>query len=101
MVEVKKKKQGKNITYVLYGELDMTSIEILEEIIDNDDYTSMKTVYFYLSNLDFIDSTGIGQLIKYYRKFLEREMDVKIKNDNPEIEEILELIGVRKVIEGA
>lgn len=101
MLEVKTNKQVKDITYVLYGELDMASSETLDEVIENDDFSNVSTVYFFLSNLDFIDSTGIGQLVKYYREFLEQGIEVKLENNNPDIEEILELIGIRKVIEEA
>lgn len=100
MLEISKKEQGRILNYVLYGELDMASIGTLEEKIKNQNLSGVKTIYFSLSNLDFIDSTGIGKLIKYYRQYSKQSINVEIINENPEIEEILRLIGVRDIIAG-
>ncbi len=98
MLEVIRNKQADQIDYILYGELDMASCEELEEALHYDDLDNITKVQLYLSNLEFIDSTGIGQLIKYYRQYSSQNISMELVNENPEIEEILQLIGLREII---
>jgi anti-anti-sigma factor len=98
MLNIKKKQDGVGICYVLSGELDMATGNHLEELMEREDFYGIKKISFCLSELEFIDSTGIGQLIKYYRQYTSNNIAVGIINDNPEIEEVLEIIGLREIM---
>lgn len=82
----------------LEGELDMSTGDLLREIVEGLNLGKLKSLTFSVSGLDLIDSTGIGQLIGYHKLLSQRKGRIHIENNNHEIEEILELIGVREII---
>lgn len=98
MLEIKKERQEKEVIYFLQGELDMSTGEELDSMLAHEEFANIERIGFCLNNLDFIDSTGIGQLIKYYRQYSSQNIAVDILNENPEIEEVLELIGLREIM---
>src|SRR5690554_4343236 len=98
MLQVTMTKGLPDVTLVLEGELDMATGDILREVVDGLDLEKLNSITFSLNGLDFIDSTGIGQLIGYYRFFAKHGTQVYINNNNEDIEEVLELVGVREIM---
>ncbi len=88
-----------DVTLLLEGELDMATGDVLRDVVEMLDIEKVTSITFSLNGLDFIDSTGIGQLIGYYRFFAKHNTPVYIHNENADIEEVLELIGVREIME--
>lgn len=87
-----------HVILALEGELDLTTSPILQAAVEKIEQDRVVSITFSLNGLEFIDSTGIGQLIGYYRSFALHQTPVYIDNDNPDIEEVLELIGVREIM---
>ncbi|WP_003542649.1 STAS domain-containing protein [Desulfotomaculum nigrificans] len=98
MLNIKTERQKGKISFSLSGQFDMGTADILEDAVEKEDLTGVQSIAFVLSKLEFIDSTGIGELIKYYRKFACQGITMELINENPEIEEVLELIGVREIM---
>ncbi|HHY08594.1 MAG TPA: STAS domain-containing protein [Corynebacteriales bacterium] len=98
MLQVTMTKGLPDVTLVLEGELDMATGDILREVVDGLDLEKLNSITFSLDGLAFIDSTGIGQLIGYYRSFAKHNTQVYINNNNKDIEEVLELVGVREIM---
>lgn len=98
MLKIDRLEKGREVYFILKGELDMSTGPILDDLLQKEKLTSGKKLIFSLTQLDFIDSTGIGQLIRYYREYTSQDIKLEIFNKNPDIEEILELIGVRQII---
>ncbi len=88
-----------NVIFALKGELDLTTSRILRKEVEKIELDKVASITFSLNELKFIDSTGIGQLIGYYRSFAKQHTSVYIDNKNADIEEVLELIGVREIME--
>lgn len=101
MLKVDKIEKQGQIYFDLAGELDMHTGEILDGLLEKQDMTGIKRLVFSLSKLDFIDSTGIGQLIKYYREYAGQDIEIVVDNENEDIEEVLELIGLREIMQGS
>lgn len=101
MLKIDKIKKHEEVYFDLMGELDMHTGEALDKLLKEEDMVGVKKLVFSLSKLDFIDSTGIGQLIKYYRECASQDIEVIIDNENDDIEEVLELIGLRQIIQGS
>lgn len=99
MLYVKVSGQPPSVTIALAGELDMVSTQTLNTAIKELDKDPIERITICLSKLQFIDSSGIGQLISLYRAFKERGIKFRVENNNREIEEVLELIGLREIIE--
>lgn len=98
MLRVNLVEETPDVVLSLAGELDMMTGEVLKEAVDGLDLDRIRSLTFSLGGLSFIDSTGVGQLLGYYKRCVARKIWFHIENDNPDIEEILELIGIREVI---
>lgn len=83
----------------LEGALDMSTGDVLKEVVDGLGLDAITSLTFSVSGLDLIDSTGIGQLIGYHKLLSQQQRRVFIENNNAEIEEIFQLIGVREILD--
>lgn len=100
MLKIGRAEKSGEICFDLTGELDMYTGEILDGLLQKENLINIKKLVFSLSKLNFIDSTGIGQLIKYYREYTSQGIEVIVDNENDDIEEVLELIGLRQIMQG-
>ncbi len=90
----------KNALYViLNGELDEHSSsyvrETLDKILDKEIYNQ---VIVDLSELEFMDSTGIGVMIGRYKKLKAEEKPMYLTNPNKHIDKIFEMTGLYKIM---
>ncbi len=90
----------KNTLYVSFcGELDENSSsytrETLDEILDKEKYNQ---VIIDLSELEFMDSTGIGVMIGRYKKLKSKEVPLYLTNPNKHIDKIFEMTGLYKIM---
>ncbi len=90
----------KNALYViLNGELDEHSSsyvrETLDKILDKEIYNQ---VIVDLSELEFMDSTGIGVMIGRYKKLKAEEKPMYLTNPNRHIDKIFEMTGLYKIM---
>lgn len=83
----------------LKGELDHNTAMLIRTdmdfILERNHY---KKVIFNLSNLTFMDSTGIGVLLGRYRKIKDKNIYVGIKNSSPQIDKVLIVSGIYSII---
>ncbi len=83
----------------LSGELDEYSATYsrkkLDEIFSLTGYTK---VIIDMSNLTFMDSTGIGVLIGRYKKIKSENKQIYIANPNKQIEKIFKMSGIYEIM---
>ncbi|MBR2467806.1 MAG: STAS domain-containing protein [Clostridia bacterium] len=89
-----------NTMYIMFvGELDEYSAgyarNCLEELFSADNF---KQVVIDLSELDFMDSTGIGVLIGRYKKLKMQNIPIYICNPNLHIEKIFKMSGLYEIM---
>ena len=89
-----------NTLYVLLsGELDEHSAYhtriTLDEIFQNDNF---KQIIIDLSELDFMDSTGIGVLIGRYKKLQKRKIPIYISNPSNQAEKIFKMTALYDIM---
>lgn len=81
------------------GELDENTakftISKLDEILESN---KSRQVVFDLSELDFMDSTGIGVLLGRYKKLKHQDIGVFIANPSPHAERIFKLTGLYEIM---
>ena len=84
-----------DILYVmLSGELDEYSASYTRNSLDNlFSVPNFNQVIIDLSELDFMDSTGIGVLIGRYKKLKTSKIPIYICNPNLHIEKIFKMKG--------
>ena len=93
--------KNKNVlTIYFYGELDERLCRIIKDDLDAivNDNLNVSKVIFDLSGLSFMDSTGIGLLIGRYKKFKSVKIDCFISGANTNIEKIIYLSGLYKIM---
>lgn len=86
--------------FYLSGELDQHYAKGVKDYIDRilDDVKGYKTVVFNMSELNFMDSTGIGMLLGRYKKLKKRSADCLVENPSLAVERVLQLSGIYEVI---
>lgn len=91
---------GGDLYIYLYGELDEYSANNIREDIDNLILKPQvkNRVIFNFSGLTFMDSTGIGMLIGRYKKLKTKNVKVYIESPTKNVEKILEVSGLYKIM---
>ncbi len=89
-----------NVLYVLLcGELDEHSASYtrlsMDEVFDKPDFNK---IVIDLSELSFMDSTGIGVLIGRYKKMKERSIPIYIANPSLHAEKIFKMTGLYELM---
>jgi len=99
-MDIKYKNSDKSIIVYVSGELDEYSSSTAKTLLDNlfDGIGNSKNVVFDLSNLTFMDSTGIGLLIGRYKKLSKIRVPTFIRGANPSIEKVLDLSGLYQIM---
>lgn len=86
----------------LSGELDIATVPELRPVateeLDRDD---CRTLVFDLSELSFLDSTGIGCWVEIRTYATERGKHVRIRNVPPAVRRVLEIGGLLALFEAA
>ncbi len=89
-----------NLIVKFKGELDHHGSEMAREKIDEWYYNKFnKNIIFDLRELGFMDSSGIGLVMARYKMCNDNGGKVLIVNDNPNIQRILSMSGILKIID--
>lgn len=98
-MHIKSKVYQKTMYVVLCGELDENSANYardkLDEIFLNINFSQ---IIIDLSELEFMDSTGIGVLIGRYKKMKSRNIPIFICNPSNHIEKIFKMTGIYQIM---
>ena len=99
-MSIKYKKLSNNLIVYLYGEIDEYSAKIirtkLDELINSN--CDVNKCTFDLSAVSFMDSTGIGMFLGRYKKLNNYNIDVYITGVTPNVDKILCLSGIYKLM---
>lgn len=84
----------------LNGELDHLSAPKARKEADRliDENLNVCKVAFDLTNVSFMDSTGIGFLIGRYKKLSRYQLPLYIRNPSPASDKVLDLSGIYSII---
>lgn len=92
-------KKDKELTVRLCGELDENSAGYARLFFDQlTDDSSLSGVVIDMSELTFMDSTGIGVLIGRYKKLKPRGISMTIRAPSPTIDRVLGLSGIYNIM---
>ena len=95
-MEIQKKIEGDKLTVALKGRLDaVTAIEFDKDIAKNLD--GVKNLILDLANLEYIASAGLRILLKLQKK-MNTQGDMKIKNVNRDVREVLDMTGFSRLL---
>ena len=85
----------------LHGELDHHSAVKVRGQIDTliDDNTQIKRLVFDLSELEFMDSSGIGVVIGRYKRMAAHGGKVSVRRPGKHVDRIFQMSGLYQIIE--
>jgi anti-sigma B factor antagonist len=88
------------LTVTLSGELDSLSAPKLYDQLSQaiKDHPNIKKISFECRNLSYISSAGAGILLLSLDNFGHRGIDFELRNVRPEVYNILDLLGLTKVM---
>ena len=98
-MKVSAKQNRDNLYIYLQGEIDQFVTKELRVRID--DYiaqANVKKVIFDMKDLTFLDSSGIGLIMGRYKKLLSEHISLFITEPNPQIDKVLSISGIYKII---
>lgn len=80
------------------GEIDVfTAKDLREELIRAYD-EKQENIILDFSNLNYLDSTGLGVIIGAYGRMKEQGKDISIKNTKPNILKLMTITGLDKIL---
>ncbi len=98
-MHIKSKIYNNTLYVILCGELDEHSAThtrlTLDEAFSNRGFNQ---VIIDLSELDFMDSTGIGVLIGRYKKMKSKNIPIYIANPSTHAEKIFKMTGLYEIM---
>lgn len=84
----------------LSGELDMASVDKFRKVvIPKLENNNLDFLLLNLTEVNFIDSTGLGAILGRYRVLAKRDGGVLLVGMKPQVERIFSLSGMLKIME--
>lgn len=99
-MELKTRLHNKTLYVLLSGELDEHSASEIRRSLDTliDTEKGFNQLVMDLSELEFMDSTGIGVLIGRYKKLKQYNKPIFITNPSTQAEKIFKLSGLYQIM---
>ncbi|MCI5714048.1 MAG: STAS domain-containing protein [Firmicutes bacterium] len=98
-MNIKSRVYNNTIYIMLIGELDEYSATYTRNTLDHlFDMSNFNQVIIDLSELEFMDSTGIGVLIGRYKRMKSSNIPIYICNPNNHIEKIFKMTGLYEIM---
>lgn len=94
MLEIKILPQGGNKVIELVGELDIANVDDFEKSVQDASMALNGSITMDMAKLVFVDSTGVGGLLKVIKGLRNNSIEVKISNVNPDVYEVFDLLGL-------
>ena len=90
---------GPRASAALHGEFDMAATFTVEPALERLlDEPGLETLTLDLSDLRFVDSTGVGVLVRLADETRERGIDLTIAPGPPEVQRVFEVSGLVDVL---
>ena len=96
MLNIEKKSEGKNLSFVLSGRLDSRTAPDLEKEV-KDNIEGVEKLDFDFADLAYISSAGLRVLLSA-QKIMNKQGKMVVKNCSDEIKEIFEVTGFSDIL---
>jgi len=88
-----------NTTISIPKDFTVDEVAVFREEIKKLIEEGKKDFIFDFSKCNFIDSTGLGELVSIYKKCAEKGGGIKLKSLRPEVEKLFKLTRLDRVFE--
>ncbi|MDO4662452.1 MAG: STAS domain-containing protein [Tissierellia bacterium] len=96
MFQEKIREEENKVVLDLKGDLDIYSLDQVKEITSKI-ISYNKDIVADLKELDYIDSTGLGQFINIYKAQKENNKSIKIINAKPNIKKLFAITDLKDI----
>lgn len=98
-MKIRTEKIGITLVVKLDGEIDHSCAGEIRERIDRElSLHSIQNLVWDFGNVEFMDSSGIGMLVGRYQRVKERGGKTMIIRPKPQVNKVLEISGIKKII---
>ena len=99
-MQIKSKVHNNSLYILLIGELDEANAPYVRNNLDHliETEKQFNKVIIDLSQLDFMDSTGIGVMLGRYKKLQSRNIPIYIINPSRQAEKIFQMAGLYDIM---
>lgn len=97
IIDLKTEKQGEVLVYKLRGSLDLSTSPSVRAALMEAAGEGTHDIIVDLTNLEFIDSTGLGALIGAHRRALEHQGKVRLAVGDGPIGRLLNITGLIRI----
>ena len=91
------KEENNTLKICLQGDLDVYSEDEFKDFLDQNLKKVEKDLIFDLSDLDYLDSTGLGMFMNIYKMASENEKSVKIINAKENIYKLFKITDLTDI----
>lgn len=81
----------------LRGELDLMTAPVLETALDTATANGYNRMVIDLSELRFIDSTGMHLLVQAHRRMTAKHAETQVVSPSPHVAKVFEVMGLDRV----
>jgi anti-anti-sigma factor len=93
-LQVDVRHDGGRAIVTLAGELDMASVELLQQALDEETLAAEPMLVLDLEQLQFIDSTGLRIILRALERCRARGQDFAITPGSAQVQRLLSITGV-------
>ena len=99
-MQIKTKVHNNSLYVLLIGELDEANAPYVRNNLDHviDTEKNFNSVIIDLSQLEFMDSTGIGVMLGRYKRLQSRNIPIYIINPSRQAEKIFQMAGLYDIM---
>ena len=88
---LRSERQGDEHVVALYGELDISGVEALDEELRRVEQSSVPQIIIDLSGLEFLDSTVLRCLLKFHARAAGRDVNVAFLRGSETVQRVFEI----------
>ncbi len=94
-MEIRTTNETHGTTMAVAGEADADNCHELGEALDHDQITG--GLHIDLSDLQFLDSSALSELLRIHKTLGERDVPVTITSASPAVHRVLEITGLLQI----
>lgn len=98
-VNIQFREEGKVLKGYVEGEIDTFTAPVLREELDSITMTSGKQIELDLSKVSYMDSTGLGIFVGFYKKATREDVKFKLVGLSSRLVRLFEITGLRELMD--
>lgn len=98
-VAIKFKKEDAKLFGYVEGEIDTFTAAVLREELEAVKITNSMEIYLDLSKVNYMDSTGLGVFVAFYKRALRENGKVKLIGLSKRLQRLFEITGLSELMD--